>query len=56
MSMSKKEYDMLMESLDKHGEELRTSKKAARKLLISLGLLTTRGTTPKYNRRRKFTP
>lgn len=56
MSMDKKEYDMMMEYLRKQGEEVRASKTAAKKLLISLGLLTTRGTTPKYRRRRKLMP
>ncbi len=56
MAMCKKEFDLMMEYFRKEGEELRTSKKAAKKLLISLGLLTTRGTVPKYNRRRKFIP
>jgi hypothetical protein len=50
MSMSKKEYDMMMEALHKQGEEVRKSKTAAKKLLVSLGLLTTRG-TPRKNRR-----
>lgn len=56
MTMCKKEFDMMMEYLRKQGEEVRASKTAAKKLLISLGLLTTRGTIPKYNRRRKFIP
>jgi hypothetical protein len=50
MGISKKEYDMMMEALHKQGEEVRNSKTAAKKLLISLGLLTTRG-TPRKNRR-----
>lgn len=50
MGISKKEYDMMMEALHKQGEEVRTSKKAAKALLVRLGLLTTRG-TPRKNRR-----
>jgi hypothetical protein len=50
MCKSKKEYDMMMEYFQKQGEEVARSKTAAKKLLISLGLLTTRG-TPRKNRR-----
>jgi hypothetical protein len=50
MGISKKEYDMMMEALHKQGEEVRNSKTAAKKLLSSLGLLTTRGTLRKNRR------
>ena len=50
MGMSKKEYDMMMEYLRKSTEEVGSSKTAAKKFLIRLGLLTTRG-TPRKNRR-----
>jgi hypothetical protein len=54
MSMSKKDYDLIMEALDKQREKILSSKTYAKKLLISLGLLTTRGTEPKYRRRKRM--
>lgn len=48
--MNKKEFDLMMEYFQKQGEEVARSKTAAKKLLVRLGLLTTRG-TPRKNRR-----
>jgi hypothetical protein len=50
MGISKKEFDMMMEALHKQGEEVATSKTAAKKLLIRVGILTTRGTIRKNRR------
>lgn len=50
MSISKKEFDLMMEYFERLGQEVRTSKKAARALLASVGLLTTRGTPRKICR------
>jgi hypothetical protein len=48
--ISKKEYDLMMEYFQKQGEEVARSKTAAKKLLIRVGFLTTRGTFRKNRR------
>ena len=48
--MNKKEFDMMMEYFQKQGEEVAKSKTAAKKLLIRVGFLTTRGTIRKNRR------
>lgn len=48
--MDKKEFDLMMEYFQKQGEEVARSKTAAKKLLIRVGFLTTRGTIRKNRR------
>jgi hypothetical protein len=50
MSMDRKEFELMREYLRKQAEEVKTSKKAAMKLLIETGFLTTRGTIRKNAR------
>jgi hypothetical protein len=57
MSMDQKDFDRMKELLREQREKILSSKTYAKKLLIELGLLTTRGTIPKYRRRaRKIIP
>jgi hypothetical protein len=49
--MDPKDFAKMKELLREQREKILTSKTYGRKLLIELGLLTTRGTVPKYRRR-----
>lgn len=49
--MQPHEFEMMKKALAEQREKILTSKTYGKKLLIKLGLLTTRGTIPKYRRR-----
>lgn len=54
MSMHPKDFEIMKQALREQREKILTSKTYRKKLAIELGLLTTRGTIPKYRRRARM--